>query len=193
MVGFAVGGRGGDAPALDPPVRYWLAIAGAAAVAVLLVIPAFLPYVTLQRVGGFRRELKDAVQYSANWSDYPRQLRVRPHLDVEPPAGVVRGVVPRLRHADLRRVGRVRDGTRSRPRAVPALYGGLTLLAFWASFGPGALLYSALYRVVPMFTWLRAPARFGVDRQLRSLGAGGIRDRSVAAAKPAAGAPCRRN
>src|SRR4029077_38650 len=49
---------------------FWTAIAVAAAVAVLLVAPAFLPYVTLQQVAGFRRELKDAVQYSANWSDY---------------------------------------------------------------------------------------------------------------------------
>ena len=38
----------------------------------------------------------------------------------------------------------------------------LTLLALWASFGPKALLYSALYNVVPMFAWLRAPARFGL-------------------------------
>jgi hypothetical protein len=42
------------------------------------------------------------------------------------------------------------------------LYGGLTLMAFWASFGPKGQLYSALYRVVPMFAWLRAPARFGL-------------------------------
>ena len=49
---------------------YWIAIAVAAVVAVLLVTPAFLPYAALQRDGGFRRELKDAVQYSANWSDY---------------------------------------------------------------------------------------------------------------------------
>src|SRR4029077_19465805 len=40
--------------------------------------------------------------------------------------------------------------------------GGLALLAFWASFGPKALLYAALYHVVPMFAWLRAPARFGL-------------------------------
>lgn len=42
------------------------------------------------------------------------------------------------------------------------LYGGLALLACWASFGPAAGLYSALYRVVPLFAWLRAPGRFGL-------------------------------
>jgi hypothetical protein len=36
------------------------------------------------------------------------------------------------------------------------------VLACWASFGPAGLLYSALYETVPLFAWLRAPARFGV-------------------------------
>ncbi len=45
---------------------------------------------------------------------------------------------------------------------VIAIYGGLALLAFWASFGPAGYLYTALYRTVPLFAWLRAPARFGV-------------------------------
>jgi hypothetical protein len=56
----------------------------------------------------------------------------------------------------------VRMAAGERRRELLALYGGLTILAFWASFGPGAFLYSGLYRVVPMFTWLRAPARFGL-------------------------------
>src|SRR5439155_22541475 len=42
------------------------------------------------------------------------------------------------------------------------LYGGFVILAFWASFGPRAELYSMLYAAVPMFAWLRAPARFGL-------------------------------
>jgi hypothetical protein len=50
---------------------------------------------------------------------------------------------------------------RTRQRGeVAAIYGGLALLALWASFGPVGLLYTALYRVVPLFAWLRAPARF---------------------------------
>jgi hypothetical protein len=43
-----------------------------------------------------------------------------------------------------------------------ALYGGLAVLAFWSSFGPAGYLYSVLYSALPMFAWLRAPARFGV-------------------------------
>ena len=45
---------------------------------------------------------------------------------------------------------------------VTWLYTGLAVLAFWASFGPPAGLYAVLYSVVPLFAWLRAPARFGL-------------------------------
>ena len=139
---------------------FWTAIAIGALVAVLLVGPAFLPYVTLQQVGGFRRELKDAVQYSANWSDYLASSAyahawmlayLPPWTEVSFPGFVIVvfgacGAWVAARHR----------------REIAFLYGGLTLLAFWASFGPSGQLYSALYKVVPMFAWLRAPARFGV-------------------------------
>ena len=141
--------------------RFWIAIGVAAGVAMLLVAPAFLPYVTLQRGAGFRRELKDAVQYSANWSDYLASSSyahawMLSHLpewsDVSFP-----GFVTLVFGAWGAWIAR-----RDRRDELLALYGGLTVLAFWASFGPKALLYSALYHVVPMFAWLRAPARFGL-------------------------------
>jgi hypothetical protein len=128
---------------------------------VLLVIPAFVPYVTLQRVGGFRRELKDAVQFSANWSDYLASSAyahawMLSHLpewsEVSFPGVVTLGCG----------IWGAWVAGRDRRRELLALYGGLTVLALWASFGPKALLYSALYEVVPMFAWLRAPARFGL-------------------------------
>ena len=140
--------------------RYWLAIVVAAGVAILLVAPAFLPYLTVQREG-FQRELKDAVQFAANWSDYLASSSyahawMLSHLpqwsDVLFP-----GVVTLM----LGGWGAWVAG-RDRRRELLALYGGLTLLAFWASFGPTGLLYSGLYKAVPMFTWLRAPARFGL-------------------------------
>lgn len=40
-----------------------------------------------------------------------------------------------------------------------ALVGGI---AFWASFGPVAHLYTLLYKTIPVFTFLRAPGRFGI-------------------------------
>jgi hypothetical protein len=141
--------------------QYWLAVAVAAVVAIVLVTPAFLPYVTLQRVAGFRRELRDANQYSANWSNYLASSSyahawMLSHLpewsEVSFPGCVA--VIFGVTGAWIAR--------RDRRRELLVLYGGLTLLAFWASFGPKALLYSALYRGVPMFAWLRAPARFGL-------------------------------
>ena len=141
--------------------RYWLAVAIAAVIAMLLVTPAFLPYLALQGDGGFHRQLKDAVQYSASWSDYLASSSyahawMLSHLpewsEVSFPGFVILGFG----------VWGAWVAGRDKARELFVLYGGLTLLAFWASFGPTALLYSALYRAVPMFAWLRAPARFGI-------------------------------
>jgi hypothetical protein len=138
---------------------FWVAILAAALVSILLVLPAFLPYVTVQQVG-FHRELKDAIQYSANWSDYFASSsyahawmlgHLAPWTEVSFPGFVI---------LILGAAGAV-IATRDR-RELALVYGGLAVLAFWASFGPKALLYSALYRIVPLFAWLRAPARFGL-------------------------------
>ena len=47
-------------------------------------------------------------------------------------------------------------------RETLALYGTLGILAFWASLGPRAGLYALLFRVVPVFSLLRAPGRTGL-------------------------------
>jgi hypothetical protein len=159
MVGFA-NAVAATARGLWTDRRYWVAIGTAAGVAILIVTPAFLPYLSIPG-GGVRRELKDAVQYSANWSDYLASSAyahawMLSHLpawsEVSFPGFVT--IVFGVWGAWV--------AGRDRRRELLAIYGGLTLLAFWASFGPKLLLYSALYRVVPMFAWLRAPARFGV-------------------------------
>ena len=128
--------------------------------AILLVTPAFLPYLSIPG-GGVRRELKDAVQYSANWSDYLASSAYA--------HAWMLGRLPAWSEVSFPGLVTVAFGgwgawvaARDRRRELLAIYGGLTLLAFWASFGPKLLLYSALYQVVPMFAWLRAPARFGL-------------------------------
>ena len=45
---------------------------------------------------------------------------------------------------------------------MSVIYGAITMLALWASFGPQAGLYTVLFRLIPLFASLRAPARFGV-------------------------------
>jgi hypothetical protein len=51
---------------------------------------------------------------------------------------------------------------RGRRRQLAMLYGGLAAAAFWASFGPDAGLYSALYGSIPALSLLRTPSRFGI-------------------------------
>jgi hypothetical protein len=41
-------------------------------------------------------------------------------------------------------------------------YGGIGALALWASFGPAGGLYSALYKSIVLFSWLRVPSRIGI-------------------------------
>lgn len=139
--------------------RYWLSLGVGAVVAIALVTPAFIPYVALQRVQGFRRELEQARLYSSNWTDYlasssyahawmlghlPRWMEVGFPGFVATIFGLIAVWIARKRHRG----------------EIVAIYGGLALLACWASFGPAGWLYSALYEVVPLFAWLRAPARF---------------------------------
>jgi hypothetical protein len=56
---------------------------------------------------------------------------------------------------------RANETVRPPARDIAMLYGSLGLLAFWSSFGPAAGLYSVLFRL-PLFSFLRAPARFGL-------------------------------
>jgi hypothetical protein len=158
MVGFAViavaAGRG-----RWTDLQYWLAIGIAAAVAGALVMLPFVPYVSL-RDSGFGRSLAEARVYSANWSAYLASgshahrwmLRYLPKWnDVLFPGFVaLAGGLAAL------------IWTAPQFREVTLLYGSLAGLAFWASFGPDAGLYALLYRGLPMFSWLRAPARLGI-------------------------------
>jgi hypothetical protein len=141
--------------------RFWMALSVAAVIAMALVLPAFLPYLALQRGQGFHRSLDEAHRYSANWSAYLASSAYAHTwmLQFLPPWSET--VFPGFVAAILGVAG-VWLARRLQRGEVVLLYGGLAVLAFWASFGPDAYLYSALYTALPMFAWLRAPARFGV-------------------------------
>jgi hypothetical protein len=160
MVGFAVlvtaTSRG-----LWSSRRFWVGLAAGAVVAGGIVAPAFLPYVTLQRVQGFRRALDEARLYSSNWSDY---FASAAHAHDWMLAFLPRWVevaFPGFVAALLGIAGAWIAWTRDQ-RETLAIYGGLVALALWASFGPAGGLYSALYHAVPLFAWLRVPARFAL-------------------------------
>ena len=151
---------------------FWIAIAIAVVVSLVIVLPFLLPYLELQE-GGFVRSLDDARRYAATWQSYlasPAHLH-RPILVLARQLGWRLGEVlfPGVLAMVLGFAGVVMIATRRHAtesshddRETLMFYGSLALLAFWGSFGPAAGLYTALYRAVPLFTFLRAPSRFGL-------------------------------
>ncbi|MEO6212036.1 MAG: hypothetical protein ABIP65_00285 [Vicinamibacterales bacterium] len=146
---------------------WWSSIAVAAAVSIAGVAPVLFPYVGIQQDEGFRRTLEDSVRYSANAASYLasaahahawllRAIAGWPHwTDVVFPGfgAILFGSAGAGLAALSGRIGRDRE--------TACLYGVLGVLAFWASFGPRAGLYSVLFNI-PMFSFLRAPVRLGV-------------------------------
>jgi len=141
-------------------IHFWIALGLAAVVSIAFVLPAFRPYLALQREGGFRT-LEEANRYSANWSAYFASSAYAHSwmLRFLPPwkEAVFPGFV-----ATILGIGGLWVARREQRGEIVLIYGGLAFLAFWASFGPAAHLYSAMYSALPMFSWLRAPARFGL-------------------------------
>jgi len=148
---------------------FWIAVAIGAVTASVIVLPFVLPYLDLQRDSGFARSLDDASRYSATWQSYlaSSALGHRPLLDLARRLGWRIGEVlfPGILAIVLGGIGVAlswRGSPQDNDRETVMLYGSLGVLAVWGSFGPGAGLYTVLYRVVPLFNFLRAPSRFGL-------------------------------
>ena len=153
---------------------FWTAVVIAAATAGAIVLPFMLPYLEMQRDGGFVRSLDDARRYSATWQSYlaspahghrpllilARQLGWRIGEVLFP--GILAILLGVTGMAVSWRRGRREEPAPADDRETLMLYGTLGALALWGSFGPAAGLYSVLYRIVPLFTFLRAPSRFGL-------------------------------
>jgi len=151
--------------------RWWLLVLLAAAVSVLIVLPFFLPYMRLQKGAGFGRTLDEAYRYSADWRAYLASsawmhrwmLKYLGHWkEVLFPgfAALVLATVGVV--AGLRTAAGPAGARTPAPRETIGFYGLLGLLFLWASFGPAAWLYAVLYKAVPIFSLLRAPARFAI-------------------------------
>ena len=143
--------------------RYLAMVAAAAVVAVVLVAPAFAPYATLRSATGFTRPLDESVRWSANWQAYLASSAIG-HVWMLPWIREFNEVLFPGFVATVFGLGGAVIGWRQggRARETAMLYSILAILAIWASFGPAAGLYAVLYRVVPLFDWLHAPARFGI-------------------------------
>jgi hypothetical protein len=161
--------------------RYLLLCAAAAVGTAVLLLPFFVPYLGLMRTSDPFRTLDDARQYSADWSGYLTSTtnvhqavlgrlvafdRARyPERVLFPGAvalvfGVLGFFVSAFGRRGLARRGEAPGGRSARETAW--FYVALAVVAAWLSFGPAAGLYGWAYRVVPAWTLLRAPARFGI-------------------------------
>jgi hypothetical protein len=152
---------------------FWFAIGIAVVAAILEVLPFFLPYVALRRDEGFGRTLDDAVRYSGTAASYlASSAHAHQWLLASARALGWRGgevLFPGILAVVCGAVGLVlglqsarRTGAESPERETVMLYGSLGVLALWASFGPAGRLYTAMFNAIPLFTFLRAPARFGL-------------------------------
>jgi hypothetical protein len=174
IVGFAALVVAGTRRAWQTP-RYWTSLAVAAAVGAIAVAPLVWPYVVLARETGFERQLDEAREYSAVPASYLASAAYAHHW--------LLALLPSWRDvlfpgftAIVFGIWGIVTGWRgdARRREITILYLGLAILAAWASFGPDAWFYNVLYRVVPGFGFLRAPARFGVLVQLALSALAGI-------------------
>lgn len=138
---------------------HWTGIALAAFISVGLTLPFFLPYLYVQETGGFVRTLDDARQYSANLGAWGASSAWA-HRWWLPALGHFNEVLfPGVLTVVLGVAGGVLLFQRGRDTAV--LYILIAVIAFWSSFGPDAGLYRLLYEI-PIFSFLRAPARMGI-------------------------------
>jgi hypothetical protein len=140
---------------------YWTAVGIGAALSIVLVTPAFLPYVRFQQTSGFHRAVGEAVRYSANWSAYLASPTFAHSWWL--------GYLPRWSDvlfpgalATLFGVAGLVVSSRTQKGELTVLYGGMLILALWLSFGPDAGLYAVFYKLLPLFAWLRVPSRFGL-------------------------------
>ena len=150
-----------DARWKDP--RFLRAIGLAAVVTLICVMPLAIPYFRLQRDSGFSRPLSEAALYSADWRAYLASSAWAHRWMLQPLGHWKEVLFPGFVACALGIAGLVIGWRRGgRMRDVALLYGCLMALAAWASLGPDARLYTVLYETIPVFAWLRAPARFGV-------------------------------
>ncbi len=153
--------------------RYWTAIATGAIVSLGLVMPFFLPYLSVQEETGFTRTLNEARVYAATWRSYLASAALA-HRWMLPLIREWGGEVlfPGFAALAFGAIGFGSLVARTTPpqAATPAataretalLYGSMGLLAFWSTLGPRAGLYTVFYEIVPIFSFLRAPGRMGL-------------------------------
>lgn len=157
--------------------RWWTYVALAAGVTCAVTLPFFQSYLEHQEFTGFTRRLDDLLRYSANWQAWFASS-ARAHRWMHPlVAGWNEVLFPGVLATVLglagiwlglrrRWPGPARETAPPVPRDVIVFYATLVVVIVWLSFGPRAGLYSLLFHYVPIFSFLRAPARFAIGAAL---------------------------
>jgi hypothetical protein len=150
--------------------KYWAAVLTAAVVSVGVVVPFFLVYIEVQRDLGFGRTLGEAAAYSGNWQAWLassahahrwlQRLLARQWSEVLFPGFLTTALGLTGAALIWRRLSR--ESAPDQHYDVAGFYVLAGVIAFWTTFGPKAGLYALLFETVPLFAWLRAPARFGI-------------------------------
>jgi hypothetical protein len=156
---------------------YWGFVFVAAAVSVAIVAPFFVPFITVQKELGFTRTIEDANMFSADigawlassahghrwmldylqkWGGWNEVLFPGFLTTILGLAGIWIGLRARRNAAapEMAVYGRTRETT--------VFYTLVLGISFWTSFGPYAGLYTLLFHTIPVFSFLRAPARVGI-------------------------------
>jgi hypothetical protein len=144
---------------------------------VAIVGPFFLPYINVQQELGFTRTIEDANMFSADigawlassahghrwmlaylekWGGWNEVLFPGFLTTILGLAGIWVGLRAR-RNAAAPEVA-----ISGRTREMTAFYTIVLGISFWTSFGPPAGLYTLLFHTIPVFSFLRAPARVGI-------------------------------
>lgn len=143
--------------------QFWVRAVLAAVVVLVVILPFFLPYLSV-RDEGFGRSLDEARLFSTVGRAYLASA-VHLHAWMLPLLGSWREVLfPGFLPIILTGVAiTITVRSRERPRVrIVGFYVLMVAFAFWISLGPDAGLYTLLYHTLPAFSFLRAPARMGV-------------------------------
>lgn len=161
---------------------YWGFVFVAAALSVAIVGPFFLPYIDVQQELGFTRTIADANMFSADigawlassahahrwmlrilreWDGWNEVLFPGFLTTILGIAGIWVGLRAR-RAATPEAKAEAEVSTAARTRETTVFYTIVLAISFWTSFGPPAGLYTVLFNTIPVFSFLRAPARVGI-------------------------------
>lgn len=142
--------------------RYWACLALAATVAAGLTAPFFIPYLALQQEAGFTRTLDGARAYSADLRAWLASGAWAHRWWLEAIAGFPEVLFPGIVTTVLGLAGAWTGLSKPGNRGIVGFYATAAALAFWISLGPRAGLYTIFYETLPVFSFLRAPARAGI-------------------------------